>query len=57
MKKYFFKPILENLSQGARIEYLWELNGYTVENIAEFFGWGGDDPNETYRKWKSNNRR
>ena len=56
MKKYFFKPILENPSQGARIEYIRVLRGYSVENIAKFFGWGGEDPNETYRKWKNNNR-
>jgi len=56
MKKYFFKPVLDNPSQGARIEYLRKLRGYSIENIAEYFGWGGEDPNETYRKWRTNNR-
>lgn len=56
MERYFFKPVLANPSLGARITYLMKLRGYSDENMAEYFGWGGDDPVETMRKYKNNNR-
>ncbi len=56
MERYFFKPVLANPSLGARITYLMKLKGYSDENMAEYFGWGGDDPVETMRKYKNNNR-
>lgn len=56
MERYFFKPVLANPSLGARITYLMKLRGYSDDNMAEYFGWGGDDPVETMRKYKNNNR-
>ena len=55
MERFFFKPVLANPSLGARITYLMKLKGYSDENMAEYFGWGGDDPVETMRKYKNNN--
>lgn len=56
MERIFFKPTLKNPSQGARFEYLRKLRGYTDENIVKYFGWHGDDPFETFRKWRTNER-
>ena len=36
MKNYFFKPGLENLSQGARLKFVRELSYMSKPNVAEF---------------------
>ena len=36
MKNYFFKPELENLSQGARLKFVRELRYMSKPNVAEF---------------------
>ena len=44
---YFRKPTLKNLSQGARLEYVRRLRHMDADDVAEYFGFGGDDPHKT----------
>ena len=42
MKNYFFKPELENLSQGARLKFVRELRYMSKPNVAESLELGGE---------------
>lgn len=46
---YFRKPTLKNLSQGARLEYVRRLRHMDADDVAEYFGFGGEDPHKTFR--------
>lgn len=54
--KYFFKPTLKNLSQGARLEYVRELRYMSKEVVAEYFDLGGDRPERTISRYENNSR-
>ena len=53
---YFRKPTLKNLSQGARLEYVRRLRHMDADDVAEYFGFGGDDPHKTFRYYENNDR-
>lgn len=56
MNMYFRKPTLKNLSQGARLEYVRRLRHMDADDVAEYFGFGGDDPHKTFRYYENNDR-
>ena len=56
MNMYFKKPILKNLSQGARLEYVRKLRHMNQDDVAEYFGFGGTDPHKTFNSYETNYR-
>ena len=56
MKNYFFKPELENLSQGARLKFVRELRYMSKPNVAEFLKLGGEKPTDSIDKYERNAR-
>ena len=56
MNMYFRKPTLKKLSQGARLEYVRRLRHMDADDVAEYFGFGGDDPHQTFRYYENNDR-
>ena len=56
MKNYFFKPELENLSQGARLKFVRELRYMSKSNVAEFLELGGEKPTDSIDKYERNTR-
>lgn len=56
MNMYFKKPILKNLSQGARLEYVRRLRHMNQDDVAEYFGFGGTDPHKTFNSYETNYR-
>ena len=56
MSNYFFKPELENLSQGARLKFVRELRYMSKSNVAEFLQLGGDKPTDSVDKYERNAR-
>lgn len=53
---YFKKPILKNLSQGARLEYVRRLRHMNQDDVVEYFGFGGTDPHKTFNSYETNYR-
>lgn len=51
---FYIKPNLKNMSQGARLEYIREVRHMTKENVAAYFGFGGNEPNKTIREYENN---
>ena len=56
MKNYFFKPELENLSQGARLKFVRELRYMSKPNVAEFLELGDEKPTDSIDKYERNAR-
>lgn len=56
MSNYFFKPELENLSQGARLKFVRELRYMSKLNVAEFLELGGEKPTDSIDKYERNAR-
>ena len=56
MKNYFFKPELENLSQGARLKFVRELRYMSKPNVAESLELGGEKPTDSIDKYERNAR-
>ena len=53
---YFRKPILKNLSQGARLEYVRRLRHTNADDVAEYFGFGGKELHKTFNSYETNYR-
>jgi len=51
---FYIKPNLKNMSQGARLEYIREVRHMTKEDVAAYFGFGGNEPNKTIREYENN---
>ena len=56
MNNYFFKPGLENLSQGARLKFVRELRYMSKSNVAEYLQLGGKKPTDSVDKYERNAR-
>ena len=56
MKNCFFKPELENLSQGARLKFVRELRYMSKSNVADFLQLGGEKPTDSVDKYERNAR-
>ena len=56
MKMYYVKPTLKNLSQGARLKYIRKLRHMSLDDVAEYFGFGGKEPHKTFNSYESNYR-
>ena len=56
MKNYFFKPELENLSQGARLKFVRELRYMSKPNVAESLELGGEKTTDSIDKYERNAR-
>lgn len=56
MNNYFFKPELENLSQGARLKFVRELRYMSKSNVAEYLQLGGEKPTDSVDKYERNAR-
>lgn len=54
---YFKKPTLNNLSQGARLEYVRRIRHMDMDDVADYFGFGGNDPHKTFNSYENNYRR
>ena len=57
MFDYFFKPSLDNMSQGARLKFVRNLRYKEKKDVAKFFNLGGQKPYETITKYESNKRK
>ena len=53
---YFKKPTLNNLSQGARLEYVRRIRHMDMDDVADYFGFGGNDPHKTFNSYENNYR-
>ena len=53
-RMFYIKPNLKNMSQGARLEYIREVRHMTKEDVAAYFGFGGNEPNKTIREYENN---
>ena len=53
---YFKKPTLNNLSQGARLEYVRKVRHMDMDDVADYFGFGGNDPHKTFNSYENNYR-
>lgn len=53
---YYVKPTLKNLSQGARLKYIRKLRHMSLDDVAEYFGFGGKEPHKTFNSYESNYR-
>ena len=53
---YYVKPTLKNLSQGARLKYIRKLRHMSLDDVAEYFGFGGKDPQKTVNSYETNYR-
>ena len=53
---YYVKPTLKNLSQGARLKYIRKLRHMSLDDVAEYFGFGGKEPNKTFNSYETNYR-
>ena len=56
MNNYFFKPELENLSQGARLKFVRKLRYMSKSNVAEYLQLGGEKPTDSVDKYERNAR-
>ena len=54
MSNYFFRPVLRDLTKGARLEYIRKFRYLDEKNVAEYFGLGGKDPARTIRNYEHN---
>lgn len=53
---YFKKPTLNNLSQGARLECVRMIRHMNMDDVADYFGFGGNDPHKTFNSYENNYR-
>ena len=53
---YYVKPTLKNLSQGARLKYIRKLRHMSLDDVAEYFGFGGKEPHKTFNNYETNYR-
>lgn len=56
MNNYFYKPELENLSQGARLKFIRELRYMSKSNVAEYLQLSGEKPTDSIDKYERNAR-
>lgn len=56
MNSNFFKPELENLSQGARLKFVRELRYMSKPNVAESLQLGGEKSTDSVDKYERNAR-
>ena len=54
MSNYFFRPVLRDLTKGARLEFIRKFRYLDEKNVAEYFGLGGKDPARTIRNYEHN---
>lgn len=52
----YFKPILKNLSQGARFEYVRKLRYMSKDDVAYYFNLGGERKERTISRYENNSR-
>ena len=53
---YFKKPALNNLSQGARLEYLRRIKRIDMDDVTDYFGFGVNDSYKTLHSYENNYR-
>ena len=53
---YYRKPTLKNLSQGARLEYVRRIRHMDMDDVADYFGFGGMYPRKTFKSYETNYR-
>ena len=51
---YFKKSTLNNLSQGARLEYARRIRH--MDDVTDYFGFEGNNPHKTFNSYESNYR-
>ena len=54
MSNYFFRPVLRDLTKGARLEFIREFRYLDEKNVAEELGLGGKDLARTVRDYERN---
>ena len=54
MSNYFFRPVLRDLTKGARLEFAREFRYLNEKNVAEELGLGGKDLARTIRDYERN---
>lgn len=54
MSNYFFRPVLRDLTKGARLEFIREFRYLDEKNVAEELGLGGKDIARTIRDYERN---
>ena len=56
MRMYFKKSTLNDLSQGARLEYVRRIRHMDMDDVADYFGFGCNDPHKTFNSYENNYR-
>ena len=54
MSNYFFRPVLRDLTKGARLEFIRKFRYLDEKNVAEDLGLGGKDLARTIRDYERN---
>lgn len=54
MSNYFFRPVLRDLTKGARLEFARKFRYLDEKNVAEELGLGGKDLARTIRDYERN---
>ena len=54
MSNYFFRPVLRDLTKGARLEFIRKFRYLDEKNVAEELGLGGKDLARTIRDYERN---
>ena len=54
MNDYFFRSKLRDLTKGARLEFIRVFRCMERDEVTEYFGFGGKDPNRTIRNYEDN---
>lgn len=54
MSNYFFRPVLRDLTKGARLKFIREFRYLDEKNVAEELGLGGKDIARTIRDYERN---
>ena len=54
MSNYFFRPVLRDLTKGARLEFIRKFRYLDEKNVGKYFGLGGKDPARTIRNYEHN---
>ena len=52
----YLKPSLKNLSQRARLEYIREFRCMSKDEVADYFGFGGESKTRSISRYENNSR-
>lgn len=57
MKFEYLKPVLQNLSQGSRLAFVRQFRKMSQDEVADYFGFGGERPGRNICRYEKNDRK